>query len=49
MIDATWEKGATKADMSCMTGGMAESLTSDEMEILRRCVVVAKEVDSRIE
>lgn len=49
MIDATWEKGATKADMSCMTGGMAQSLTNDEMDILRRSIVVAKEADSRIE
>jgi alpha 1,3-mannosyltransferase len=46
MIDALWEKGATKADMSCMRGGNATRLSAKEIEILERSVAIAKEVDA---
>ncbi|KAE8447842.1 hypothetical protein EG329_010071 [Mollisiaceae sp. DMI_Dod_QoI] len=38
MIDATWEKGATKADMSCMKDGLARELTPEESITIKRSV-----------
>jgi hypothetical protein len=45
MVDAVWEKGATKADMSCMKGGNAIRLSEKESDILERSVELAKKVD----
>jgi len=47
MIDAEWRKGATKIDMSCMTGGKATPLTEGERSILARTIEVSKEVDAK--
>jgi alpha 1,3-mannosyltransferase len=46
MIDAVWDKGATKADMSCMRGGNATRLSAEETHILERSVEIAKEIDA---
>jgi len=46
-IDAEWQKGATKIDMSCMTGGKATPLTDEERNILSKTIEVAKEVDAK--
>jgi hypothetical protein len=45
MIDAEWEKGATKSDMSCMKGGTVRQVTEEERKILQSMVEVAKTVD----
>jgi alpha 1,3-mannosyltransferase len=46
MVDAVWEKGATKRDKSCMKGGQAVELAEGERDILKRSVEVAKRVDA---
>jgi hypothetical protein len=45
MIDAEWQKGAAKKDMSCMVGGEVRSLTEDEVNILRRTIDLARKAD----
>jgi hypothetical protein len=45
MIDAMWEKGETKSDMSCMTGGTVRDVTEEEKAILKKMVELAKKVD----
>ncbi|AEO68710.1 62a8f7d4-c629-42d4-8d89-b519a79487d4 [Thermothielavioides terrestris] len=45
MIDAEWQKGASKKDMSCMVGGEARNLTGEEVDILRRSIELAKQLD----
>lgn len=47
-VDAEWEKGDTKSDMSCMKGGVPVALSAKESELLRRSVEVAKRVDAEI-
>ncbi|GAM86395.1 hypothetical protein ANO11243_044090 [Dothideomycetidae sp. 11243] len=46
MIDATWQKGATKEDMSCMVGGDIHDLTNLEMGLLAKSIDQAKAIDS---
>lgn len=45
MMDAEWEKGANKPDMSCMKHGTAMELTGVEKEIIRRSIEEAQRVD----
>jgi alpha 1,3-mannosyltransferase len=45
MMDGVWEKGATKAHMSCMSGAPLLRLDESEIKILEESVRVAKEVD----
>ncbi|KAJ9145443.1 Glycosyltransferase family 71 protein [Pleurostoma richardsiae] len=45
MIDADWQKGATKQDMSCMVGGESRSLTAEEKEVLAKSIELAKKMD----
>jgi hypothetical protein len=45
MMDATWPKGATKQDMSCMTGGTPIPITDEEKRILEETVKAAQNVD----
>lgn len=48
MIDATWEKGATKPDMSCMRDGKAQTVSREETEIIQASVNNAKKIDEKI-
>jgi hypothetical protein len=48
MMDAEWEKGANKPDMSCMKHGIAMELTGAEKEILKRSIEEAQGVDSEL-
>lgn len=45
MMDAEWEKGANKPDMSCMKHGTAMELADVEKEIIRRSIEEAQSVD----
>jgi alpha 1,3-mannosyltransferase len=45
MMDATWEKGGSKPEISCMRGGKAQSLTAEERKILEQSVEVARRID----
>jgi alpha 1,3-mannosyltransferase len=46
MMDATWEKGGSKPEISCMRDGKARKLTAEETKIIEQSVEVAKRVDS---
>lgn len=48
MMDAEWEKGASKPDMSCMKHGNAVELAGAEKEIIRRSIEEAQSVDSEL-
>lgn len=48
MVDAVWEKGATKPDISCMRGGTAREVTAQEREVLVASVKATKKIDERI-
>lgn len=45
MMDAEWEKGANKPDMSCMKHGNAKELALVEMDVIKRSIEAAKSVD----
>jgi alpha 1,3-mannosyltransferase len=45
--DAQWLKGATKPDMSCLTGGEVQPLLVEQIEVIRKSVEEAKKVDGR--
>ncbi|KAI1613744.1 mannosyltransferase putative-domain-containing protein [Exophiala viscosa] len=45
MIDATWEKGASKQDMSCMSGGEVRQIDVGAVDIVQRSVELAKKTD----
>lgn len=45
MMDAEWEKGANKPDMSCMKHGTSMELTDTEKGIIRRSIEEAQSVD----
>lgn len=45
MMDAEWEKGASKPDMSCMKRGLAMELTDAEKDVIRRSIEEAQSVD----
>jgi alpha 1,3-mannosyltransferase len=46
MMDATWEKGGSKPEISCMVGGEVRTLTVEETKIIEMTVEAAKRVDS---
>ncbi|KAB8237935.1 putative alpha-1,3-mannosyltransferase [Aspergillus alliaceus] len=46
MIDAEWQKGAAKQDMSCMVGGEVKNLTQYELDVLQQSIELAKKLDS---
>ena len=48
MMDAIWEKGATKPDMSCMRDGQPRAVSRAELEILQASVGGAKRIDERL-
>lgn len=48
MMDADWEKGASKPDMSCMKHGNAVELADAEKEIIKRSIEEAQGVDSEL-
>lgn len=45
MMEATWEKGGSKPEMSCMKGGAARLLTPEETKVIEESIEVAKKVD----
>lgn len=45
MIDGVWEKGATKQDMSCMSGAGVHDIDPAMIDVLQKSVEVAKQVD----
>ncbi|OGM49450.1 hypothetical protein ABOM_001700 [Aspergillus bombycis] len=48
MIDAEWEKGARKQDMSCMKGGEVRNMTHYEFSIMERSIQLARSLDAMI-
>lgn len=48
MVDAEWQKGASKADMSCMVGGEMHSLSAEEIKILADSITEAKRIDEEL-
>jgi alpha 1,3-mannosyltransferase len=46
MMDATWEKGGSKPDISCMKDGKVRKLTAKETNIIEQSVEVAKRIDT---
>ncbi|KAL9084160.1 MAG: hypothetical protein Q9165_008208 [Trypethelium subeluteriae] len=49
MMDARWIKGATKQDLSCMTGGTIRDLDTDTTSVLQHSIEQAREADHRFE
>ena len=45
MIDAEWQKGATRQDMSCMAGSKIQNLTDEESRVLQKSIEAAKIID----
>lgn len=45
MVDGTWEKGATKEDMSCMIGSTSKPLTQGVSRTLNVSIVLAQKLD----
>lgn len=48
MIDAEWQKGATKPEMSCMVGGEVHDVPEDQISILELSIAEAKWVDQAL-
>ncbi|KIX04358.1 uncharacterized protein Z518_05226 [Rhinocladiella mackenziei CBS 650.93] len=48
MIDGTWEKGATKQDMSCMSGAQVQPIDENTVKILRDSVELAQKMDDNL-
>ncbi|KEF57466.1 uncharacterized protein A1O9_05383 [Exophiala aquamarina CBS 119918] len=48
MIDGTWEKGATKQDMSCMSGAEVQSIDQTIVQLLQDSVELAKQTDDQL-
>lgn len=48
MIDGTWEKGATKQDLSCMSNAEVRSIDPALVRILQESVDLAKGVDGEL-
>ena len=46
MKNATWQKGNSKPDISCMKGGIATKLTQIEMSVIEQSVEAAKAFDA---
>ncbi len=45
MMDATWEKGESKPEMSCMTRGVVRSLLPEQIKALEESIAAARTVD----
>lgn len=48
MVDAEWQKGASKPEMSCMVGGDLHDVPKDQLGILELSIVEAKRVDEAL-
>ncbi|KAJ4414970.1 hypothetical protein N0V82_007619 [Gnomoniopsis sp. IMI 355080] len=48
MIDAEWQKGASKPDMSCMVGGEVHDVPEDQIGILESSIAEARCVDEAL-
>lgn len=48
MVDAEWQKGASKPDMSCMVGGEVHDVPEDQIGILALSIAEAKRVDEAL-
>ena len=48
MTDGVWEKGATKADMSCMTNTHVLDFTTEEIDIVRKSGEAAQAIDAKL-
>jgi alpha 1,3-mannosyltransferase len=48
MMDATWQKGGSKPEISCMKGGEPRELTADEINIIERSIEEAKKFDEEM-
>lgn len=48
MKDGVWEKGAAKADMSCMKDTDVLDLTTQEMDIVRKSGEAARAIDAKL-
>lgn len=48
MVDGVWEKGATKADLSCMRDAGISTVDAGELSILERSVEGAHEIDQEL-
>ncbi|KAI7783664.1 hypothetical protein LA080_011592 [Diaporthe eres] len=48
MVDGTWEKGATKDDMSCMLGSTGKPLPREVGRILNKSITLAQELDAEL-
>ncbi|EXJ84088.1 hypothetical protein A1O3_04755 [Capronia epimyces CBS 606.96] len=48
MIDGNWEKGATKQDMSCMSGAPVQPIDHDLVKLLEDTVDLAKKIDDNM-
>ena len=48
MLDGVWEKGATKADLSCMIEQRIIETTEEERKIIQNSVHRAQDIDARI-
>lgn len=48
MIDGTWEKGATKQDVSCMSGAEVQPIDQTITKILQDSVDLAKNIDGEL-
>ena len=49
MIDAVWEKGATKPDISCMSDGGVREVSAEEQRTVADSVETAKKIDEKIQ
>ena len=45
MVDAKWDKGTSKQDMSCMVEGQAKNLTEQEKSVLGQSIMEARAGD----
>lgn len=48
MVDAEWQKGASKPDMSCMVGGPVHNVPESQIGILESSIAEAKWVDEAL-
>lgn len=49
MMDGVWEKGGSKADMSCMKNAEIKKMDSQELDVLQKTVDLAKKTDEDIQ
>lgn len=48
MVDAEWQKGASKPEMSCMVGGELHDVPDEQLSILESSIEEAKRVDEAL-